>query len=137
MYSITGTLIVHQVEAGYRLPPPNHCPDPVYNIMQDCWQYDEDDRPTFADLHAKLRQAQTQIFNWEGSRVINWYYFWFFFTHTMCCCVVVLIDWITHTHTFYSFWIIFSVVASSFFIPRFFYSYWFCPFDIFQLLLPF
>ncbi|XP_003389646.2 PREDICTED: tyrosine-protein kinase Fes/Fps-like [Amphimedon queenslandica] len=52
-----------QVEAGYRLPPPNHCPEPVYHIMQECWQYDEDDRPSFAEIHAKLRQAQTQIFN--------------------------------------------------------------------------
>lgn len=48
---------------GYRLPPPNNCPEEVYSVMQQCWQYDEEERPTFNDLNKMLQDAQTRIYN--------------------------------------------------------------------------
>ncbi|XP_029004064.1 tyrosine-protein kinase JAK2 [Betta splendens] len=34
----------------WRLPPPPHCPPRVYNLMQQCWAYDFDERPSFSNL---------------------------------------------------------------------------------------
>ena len=52
---------VFQVEGGYRMPPPKGCPEMVYNLMQECWLYDEEERPQFADLHRMLQDAQMNI----------------------------------------------------------------------------
>ena len=52
---------VFQVEVGYRMPPPRGCPEVVYTLMQQCWQYDEEERPTFADLHRMLQDAQMNV----------------------------------------------------------------------------
>ena len=52
-----------QVEAGYRMPPPAACPEPVYGVMLKCWQYDEEERPTFAELHVMLKDVCTGITN--------------------------------------------------------------------------
>ena len=43
-----------QVEQGYRMPPPPGCPDPLYQIMLDCWKSDADERPTFDYLKFTL-----------------------------------------------------------------------------------
>lgn len=50
-----------QVEGGYRMPPPKGCPEVVYNLMQECWLYDEEERPQFADLHRMLQDAQMNV----------------------------------------------------------------------------
>ena len=42
------------VEQGYRMPPPPGCPDPLYQIMTDCWKADPEDRPTFIYLRYHL-----------------------------------------------------------------------------------
>ena len=32
------------------MSPPKDCPESVYNVMLKCWNYDKEDRPTFAEL---------------------------------------------------------------------------------------
>ena len=39
-----------QIEVGYRMSPPANCPDSVNDVMLKCWNYDEKNRPTFAEL---------------------------------------------------------------------------------------
>eukprot|EP00794_Sanderia_malayensis_P019494 gene19494-21419_t len=44
------------VEGGYRMPLPSGTPLKVYQIMSKCWDYDPEDRPTFAEI---VRQLET------------------------------------------------------------------------------
>ncbi|XP_005166438.1 tyrosine-protein kinase Fes/Fps isoform X1 [Danio rerio] len=43
-----------EVERGYRMPAPNNCPDEIYTLMCQCWQYDPRKRPSFLKLKADL-----------------------------------------------------------------------------------
>jgi tyrosine-protein kinase Fes/Fps len=38
------------IKKGYRMPPPHGCPEQVTQLMDECWQYREQDRPTMADI---------------------------------------------------------------------------------------
>uniref|UniRef100_W8BSA2 Tyrosine-protein kinase n=1 Tax=Ceratitis capitata TaxID=7213 RepID=W8BSA2_CERCA len=42
-----GSEAVNLIEDGKRLSQPTYCPDNVYSIMENCWQYNPKDRPTF------------------------------------------------------------------------------------------
>ncbi|VEL37794.1 unnamed protein product [Protopolystoma xenopodis] len=46
--------VLRQVESGYRMPRPAGCPPELYDLMIDCWAADEADRPSFAEIHARL-----------------------------------------------------------------------------------
>ena len=43
-----------QVERGYRMPIPPGCPQPLYQIMLQCWSKDPNSRPTFEYLRDTL-----------------------------------------------------------------------------------
>lgn len=51
--------VLAQVERGYRMPCPINCPSQLYQIMQDCWKHNPDDRPTFETLQWKLEDFFT------------------------------------------------------------------------------
>lgn len=38
------------IEKGQRLAQPDDCPDEIYKIMSDCWQYRDRMRPNFQFL---------------------------------------------------------------------------------------
>lgn len=38
------------IESGKRLQRPELCPDNVFNIMENCWNYKPKDRPSFKYL---------------------------------------------------------------------------------------
>ncbi|XP_054167517.1 fibroblast growth factor receptor 2-like [Oppia nitens] len=42
--------LIKLLEKGYRMKPPNKCPEEIYQIMNNCWQEKPLDRPTFAQL---------------------------------------------------------------------------------------
>ena len=42
------------VERGYRMPPPENCPQLLYEIMTDCWRSDPESRPTFETLQWRM-----------------------------------------------------------------------------------
>ena len=50
-----------QIEVGYRMPAPTDCPTEVYGVMQQCWQYDPEERPDFATILNMLQQAEQRI----------------------------------------------------------------------------
>lgn len=45
---------------GYRMPKPSHVDEALYKIMQDCWQEDPNDRPTFENLRDELKEMENQ-----------------------------------------------------------------------------
>ena len=51
---MTNGEVLARVEQGYRMPPPPACPDPLYQIMLECWKTDPEERPTFEYLKYQL-----------------------------------------------------------------------------------
>lgn len=45
-----GAEAITLLDAGERLEQPKECPDRVYQMMRQCWEYEAGKRPTFADL---------------------------------------------------------------------------------------
>ena len=46
--------VLAKVEASYRMPCPNGCPQALYEIMLNCWKQEPEDRPTFETLQWRL-----------------------------------------------------------------------------------
>uniref|UniRef100_A0A3Q3S0W2 Tyrosine-protein kinase n=1 Tax=Mastacembelus armatus TaxID=205130 RepID=A0A3Q3S0W2_9TELE len=51
--------VIQNLERGYRMPKPEHCPDGLYNVMGVCWRESPDDRPTFEYLRSVLEDFNT------------------------------------------------------------------------------
>ena len=51
---MTDDEVLAQVTQGYRMPQPPGCPDPLYQIMLECWKTDPEKRPTFENLEYQL-----------------------------------------------------------------------------------
>ncbi|XP_037115766.1 tyrosine-protein kinase JAK2 isoform X2 [Syngnathus acus] len=53
-----GQLIVYHLmellKSGSRLPQPVHCPDEIYEIMEECWDNDSGLRPSFNELTLRI-----------------------------------------------------------------------------------
>ena len=47
--------VLEAVDQGYHMPPPDNCPDTLYNIMLSCWKREADKRPTFEHLKCQLK----------------------------------------------------------------------------------
>ncbi|CAD7088533.1 unnamed protein product [Hermetia illucens] len=45
-----GTQTIKYIEDGRRLPKPADCPSDIYKVMENCWNYNPRDRPTFRYL---------------------------------------------------------------------------------------
>ncbi|EDS26442.1 fibroblast growth factor receptor [Culex quinquefasciatus] len=52
------------LKQGNRLEKPENCPDGLYNIMRECWQFEARERPTFDQLRASIDRL---IDNFEES----------------------------------------------------------------------
>ncbi|XP_051947494.1 tyrosine-protein kinase Fes/Fps-like isoform X1 [Xyrauchen texanus] len=53
-YNMTNQQTSEEVEKGYRMAAPNNCPNEIYALMCQCWQYDPRKRPSFHKLKADL-----------------------------------------------------------------------------------
>ena len=51
---MTNGEVLTMVEQGYRMPPPANCPDPLYQIMLDCWKHEPEERHSFEYLKIVL-----------------------------------------------------------------------------------
>ena len=51
---MTNDEVMTQVTQGYHMPQPIGCPDPLYQIMLECWKTDPAERPTFENLKYQL-----------------------------------------------------------------------------------
>eukprot|EP00731_Ephydatia_muelleri_P016536 Em0009g960a len=49
--------VAAHVESGYRMEPPEGCPDQINKIMTDCWNKDPNQRPTFAYIEKMLESV--------------------------------------------------------------------------------
>ena len=76
-----------KLEAGYRMQCPDNCPQPIYDLMQQCWQWDALERPTFEYLYQtiyemynscangySLEEMCTKTFTMEPSRINNYHH---------------------------------------------------------------
>ncbi|XP_022781158.1 tyrosine kinase receptor Cad96Ca-like [Stylophora pistillata] len=57
---MNGRQIITLLEAGYRIPKPQHVDDKLYEIMTSCWKDDPDSRPSFQNLKNKLKEMEDQ-----------------------------------------------------------------------------
>lgn len=48
------TDVYHMLESGYRMECPTGCPNKVYTVMQECWQWEPSLRPTFGEIRERL-----------------------------------------------------------------------------------
>uniref|UniRef100_A0A182J4E7 Tyrosine-protein kinase n=1 Tax=Anopheles atroparvus TaxID=41427 RepID=A0A182J4E7_ANOAO len=48
---LMGADMIAMIESGKRLAQPEACPDKVFEVMRNCWQYNPKQRPTFKFLH--------------------------------------------------------------------------------------
>lgn len=47
--------VINRIENGERLPLPPECPASLFRLMNLCWQYDPEDRPTFRELNGAIK----------------------------------------------------------------------------------
>ena len=57
---MTNDEVLAQVKQGYRMPQPPGCPDPLYQIMLDCWKANRKERPTFEHLWKTILYQKLQ-----------------------------------------------------------------------------
>uniref|UniRef100_G1L3E1 Tyrosine-protein kinase n=1 Tax=Ailuropoda melanoleuca TaxID=9646 RepID=G1L3E1_AILME len=50
-----------QVERGYRMSAPQHCPEDIFKIMTKCWDYKPENRPKFSELQKELAVIKRKI----------------------------------------------------------------------------
>jgi hypothetical protein len=51
----------NQVELGYRMGPPADCPSDVHAVMNQCWQYEPEERPNFSQVLDMLNGALAEM----------------------------------------------------------------------------
>ena len=51
---------VNAVERGYRMPCPPSCSQFLYDIMMECWNENENDRPSFERLYRKFEELSSR-----------------------------------------------------------------------------
>ncbi|XP_055010658.1 tyrosine-protein kinase Fes/Fps isoform X3 [Boleophthalmus pectinirostris] len=59
--SFTNQQTRDQVEKGYRMPAPSGCPVEISRIMNTCWEYEPQKRPSFKKLRAELASIYIKI----------------------------------------------------------------------------
>ncbi|XP_076834840.1 LOW QUALITY PROTEIN: tyrosine-protein kinase Lck [Brachyhypopomus gauderio] len=56
---MTNPEVIQNLERGYRMPPPDNCPESLYDIMTKCWEENPENRPTFEYLRSVLEDFFT------------------------------------------------------------------------------
>ncbi|KAK6756999.1 hypothetical protein RB195_015058 [Necator americanus] len=59
--SMDNSQVLTHVKNGGTPAKPVYCPDPLYKIMQNCWAYERDQRPTFADILSMFERLRGKI----------------------------------------------------------------------------
>ena len=54
----TNQQVCDAVIEGYCMPEPKDCPEPLHQIMLDCWEVNDDERPNFNNIHRHLLGAK-------------------------------------------------------------------------------
>ena len=53
--------VIQQLKEGYRMDPPDHCPDEIWQIITECWDADPDHRPSAAELFEELDEVTVSV----------------------------------------------------------------------------
>ncbi|XP_037087376.1 tyrosine-protein kinase Btk29A-like [Pollicipes pollicipes] len=53
--------VVERVQLGHVLDRPKYCAKDVYEVMQKCWRYKSEDRPTFWEIREMLRTIYQSV----------------------------------------------------------------------------
>ncbi|XP_066024460.1 tyrosine kinase receptor Cad96Ca [Pocillopora verrucosa] len=53
-----GRQILTSLEAGYRMPRPQHVDNKLYDLMTNCWKHDPNLRPSFEDMRNTLKEME-------------------------------------------------------------------------------
>lgn len=53
--------VLAYIEQGYQMDKPDGCPDEIYGVMKDAWEYDRTLRPTFSNTLIKLNKIKSKI----------------------------------------------------------------------------
>lgn len=58
--------VLTYIQQGYQMEKPDGCPDEIYALMKECWEFDRTLRPTFSQTVLKLRDIKAKL-NTENS----------------------------------------------------------------------
>lgn len=47
--------VFYTLNSGHRMGRPTGCPEPIYQLMQQCWSWESIDRPAFWEVHEQLQ----------------------------------------------------------------------------------
>lgn len=47
--------VFYTINSGHRMGRPTGCPEPIHQLMQQCWSWEPADRPAFWELHERLQ----------------------------------------------------------------------------------
>uniref|UniRef100_A0A4W4GL28 Tyrosine-protein kinase n=1 Tax=Electrophorus electricus TaxID=8005 RepID=A0A4W4GL28_ELEEL len=50
-----GPEVISFLQAGNRMDRPASCPEPIYELMKDCWTYKYEERPSFVQVEERMR----------------------------------------------------------------------------------
>ena len=53
---LTNIAVIVRVSGGAQPPRPRLCPDPLYKVLQKCWNLDSKQRPPFDSISRSLRK---------------------------------------------------------------------------------
>ena len=56
-----GQEILRMIKDNKRLAKPENCPVIIYQLMWNCWQFNEEDRPTFQQICDRLESYLNNV----------------------------------------------------------------------------
>ena len=63
--------VINYLKAGRRLEKSEHCPDTIYELMNLCWQWDPQDRPSFSQIIIEIRDRVAKIEKRRYNRTVT------------------------------------------------------------------
>lgn len=57
---MSGTEVYYYLQKGKRLDRPSRCPSSIFQLMTKCWEWEDNKRPTFSQLHQFLKTGGEQ-----------------------------------------------------------------------------
>nr|XP_046238284.1 protein-tyrosine kinase 2-beta-like isoform X2 [Scatophagus argus] len=58
--------VINHLESGVRLPKPQLCPPPIYSLLNHCWAYEPQARPSFSQLVCSLSEIHRMALEQEA-----------------------------------------------------------------------
>ncbi len=68
---IDNNFLLHHLKRGHRLPKPDYCPKPLYDIILKCWSENPESRHSFATLSKSLEYIVNNMLEKENHTYVN------------------------------------------------------------------